>query len=559
MKKLSLLLLFFITLITSLFPRQPTLAAELCLYERYGQGLAKDNIYGKTWKGQIFTPSIDHIVQLVRLNLKKEGNPLGNVVVSIRETDGNGRPKGEDLASASIPCSSLTEMMTWYDFNLGSGYDLKAGTRYAICWRAPNATSSNAVWYAVNTSGAYSGGWVVQSYHGGTSWTDLPTYDAVFEELGEGVPPPLPPPVADPKIIGYIQGSKIAQNVFNVLKLEQLTHLVYTFVEVRSAKDPTLVCGWGWDYISQCVAAGHGKGVKVLVSLYGSPGLELDAIVKSDALRASLVTNIKNMVMTYNLDGVDIDWESGEPQAEMDKLITDLYAVLHPLNKLITISASWYRHDVSLAVSDYVDFFSLLTYGMNQPHPLPYMSLYDDSVAAMNLWADAGYDRTKILMGIPFYASDSDGNVTTYGTVVDVLNPDPGQNQASISSISGVTVDGGVLWWNGINLAKQKVTYVKTNGFGGVMLYSIEEDKLNDSRSLLQNIYNEMYPTEITPPAVIKSDVNNDGVVNILDIISVVQNLHQSVTIDLIEKDVNNDGNIDILDIILIDQHFIEL
>jgi hypothetical protein len=161
---------------------------SVSLYESYTASNDQDNLYGAAWKGQTFTPAITHTISKISLPLLRQGSPSGNVVVSIRKTDANGLPTGGDLATGSIACSTLTTAwnpITWYDFNLGSGYQLEAGTKYALLIRAPSMTTSIYYWY--NTAGTYSKGEVLYSNNGGTSWAKGGSYsgwDAAFKEWG---------------------------------------------------------------------------------------------------------------------------------------------------------------------------------------------------------------------------------------------------------------------------------------------------------------------------------------------------------------------------------------
>lgn len=300
-------------------------------------------------------------------------------------------------------------------------------------------------------------------------------------------------------IVGYISDWSLERVSLSNIKLKQLTHLIYTDIQVTSAADPTLKTSNGWDYLDQCVKAGHTNGVKVLASLYGPPGGELDAVVNSDILRPALINNILAMVREYDLDGIDIDWESDEPQSDMDRMIIDLHGILHPMNKIIAVAASAYHFDMSLTVSSLVDLIDVMTYDMsNNVHSYPYHSLYDDSVAAMQMWVNGGYAKDKLLMGVPFYGKDNRETVARYVDIVNDLNPDSGQNEANINSIQvwdGIVnpVRGGVVWWNGIDLAKQKAAWVKSENLGGIMCFEVGDDKLNDDRSLLQNIYFELF------------------------------------------------------------------
>ena len=102
---------------------------------------------------------MSHTATNVRLLLQKVGNPAGRVVVSIRATDAGGLPTGKDLATGTISTAAISAAVPgWYEFDLGAGAALTAGTRYAICMQAPEASSSgsvNTIYYGVDTSNPY--------------------------------------------------------------------------------------------------------------------------------------------------------------------------------------------------------------------------------------------------------------------------------------------------------------------------------------------------------------------------------------------------------------------
>jgi hypothetical protein len=170
-------------------------------YESYKTINNQDNLVGTVWKGQSFTPSVSHYITKVRLPLLRVGNPAGNVTVGIRKTDANGLPTGSDLTTGSIPCANLIAAWsptTWYDINLTTAYKLEAGTKYAIIISATSASSTNMVYYHVNTAGTYAGGQLVYSSDNGTIWKTGGNYagwDVAFEEWGTAIDLPTLTPV----------------------------------------------------------------------------------------------------------------------------------------------------------------------------------------------------------------------------------------------------------------------------------------------------------------------------------------------------------------------------
>jgi len=173
----------------------PVLATPPHLYESYNTGDdSNNNMYGSNWYAQTFTPSVAHKIASVKLKLYRSGSP-GTVTVSIRATDGNGHPTGSDLCSSTINGDTLTTSSSgaWYEITLGSGYDLSAGTKYAIVVRSPNGNWSNRLyWRRDRSSPTYAGGCRESSTNNGSTWSSSTTRDMMFEEWGNRAPVATP-------------------------------------------------------------------------------------------------------------------------------------------------------------------------------------------------------------------------------------------------------------------------------------------------------------------------------------------------------------------------------
>lgn len=158
------------------------------LYEYYNTGDdTSQSFYSVNWAAQTFTPATAHKITSVKLKLFRGGSP-GTVTVSIRATDENGHPNGEDLCSGTIDGNTLTTDIDgeWYEITLGDGYNLDADTKYAIVVRAPDGSIGNIVsWRFDSTSPTYAGGNFEYSVNSGSSWTSYTDYDFMFEDWGE--------------------------------------------------------------------------------------------------------------------------------------------------------------------------------------------------------------------------------------------------------------------------------------------------------------------------------------------------------------------------------------
>jgi len=137
------------------------------------------------WYGQTFTPSTAHTITSVKVSIHKAGSPTGNINCSIKATDADGLPTGDDLATSSVDVSTLGTSSSWIEFDLGSGAELSANTTYALLlWSNDFADPNEVHWDRDATSPTYTGGNQVASTDDGATWTANTTDDCYFEEWG---------------------------------------------------------------------------------------------------------------------------------------------------------------------------------------------------------------------------------------------------------------------------------------------------------------------------------------------------------------------------------------
>lgn len=170
--------------------------ATLFEYYNTGDDDVGSSAYGLNWVAQSFTPVTSHKITKVKLKLGRMGSP-GTVTVSIRATS-SGLPTGDDLCFGTTDGDTLIDFLVnpecgWREITLGAGYNLVAGTQYAICWRAPSGDASNKIRPRSDTTNpTYTRGTTLDSYDGGSSWEVYPDWreeEYMFEEWGDPVSP----------------------------------------------------------------------------------------------------------------------------------------------------------------------------------------------------------------------------------------------------------------------------------------------------------------------------------------------------------------------------------
>jgi len=167
----------------------PALADSPEEFESYATGVDVDfPVYGPNWYAQTFTiDPASHSIYSVRLLLYREATP-GTLTISIKATDGAGKPTGLDLASATIDGDTLSTSTSgvWYELVFDPPTSGDYDTVYAIVAKAPAATSTADCvdWRADGSSGSYAGGSKFASTDSGLSWTADTDDDFYFEVWG---------------------------------------------------------------------------------------------------------------------------------------------------------------------------------------------------------------------------------------------------------------------------------------------------------------------------------------------------------------------------------------
>jgi hypothetical protein len=151
------------------------------------------SIYGTSWRAQTFTTTSAYLTTAVALYGWKYGSP-GNVTVSIRAVDDDGKPTGDDLCYITVSDDVLSALptMAWHTFTFSSSHALDDDTQYAIIIRAPSGNGGNYYAPFGYSSSGYAGGGSVNG--DGSIWGEVSaTKDINFRVYGEEIPLPGKP------------------------------------------------------------------------------------------------------------------------------------------------------------------------------------------------------------------------------------------------------------------------------------------------------------------------------------------------------------------------------
>lgn len=211
-----------------------------------------------------------------------------------------------------------------------------------------------------------------------------------------------------------------------------MTHINYAFGHVNGTFDGVRIDNP--DRLRRIVALKKKNSqLKVLLSVGGWGSGRFSEMAASDDNRMSFAKSCRNVVDTFGLDGIDIDWEyptqssAGISSSPADirnysLLMRDLRLQLD--DKLLTCA--------TVANGDYIDFKScigyidmvnVMSYDMGNP-PYHHSALYPSEIsgwmtasAAIDSHLKAGVPRDKLVMGMPLYGRGKLGYTTQPDTV----------------------------------------------------------------------------------------------------------------------------------------------
>ena len=273
------------------------------------------------------------------------------------------------------------------------------------------------------------------------------------------------------KVVGYITP---AANI-DAIDFSLLTHVNYSFLIPR-ANGTTRPFG-APNHLRAVVAEAKKHDVKVLIAVGGwGWDKEFETLAADPVIRAKLAKRVAEFCATYQLDGVDIDWEypnAGASTAHFAALAIAFRSAL-PAGALVTAAVLADATDaegISTDAVGHLDFINLMAYdGPRDDHSSYVMA--ERSIAS---WLARGVDPEKLVLGVPFYGRP--GNAT-YRTLL--------ANDPATASGDRVLFNGVEQNYNGPATIQRK-TELALQLVGGIMIWKLSQDA-RGSDSLLRVI-----------------------------------------------------------------------
>ena len=182
----------------------------------------------------------------------------------------------------------------------------------------------------------------------------------------------------------------------------------------------------------------HNNGIKVWAMISNESMIETTSEIMNDyALRNKLINNIVGLVVKYNLDGINIDFENMymEDKAMFNRFLIELEPRLNEMGKALSVdvtapdgSETWsmcFDRNTISEVADYIIFMAYDQYGAS--------STKEGTTAGCD-WVEAnvtkflgqeGVDPDKLVLAVPFYTrlwKEANGKISS--DTVDLKNVD---------------------------------------------------------------------------------------------------------------------------------------
>ncbi len=146
------------------------------------------------------------------------------------------------------------------------------------------------------------------------------------------------------------------------------------------------------------------------------------AVFNNEEARETLIRNIVDIVKDYNLDGINIDFESmkSEDKYLFTQFLRELYPILKSMGKKLSVDVYFTDYIDRSGVGKACDYVMLMGYDQRGAWSKSEGSISEISWVEKNvksLIEDSNIDSRKIILGVPFYTRlwkiDSDNNLTS--------------------------------------------------------------------------------------------------------------------------------------------------
>ena len=374
------------------------------------------------------------------------------------------------------------------------------------------------------------------------------------------------------KVIGYLPYWKY--DSYPDLNYDLLTEINYFSAELDSYGN--IIDDHNWSTIAFVdYAQERGVKVKLCATLFGSN--ELSTLLSSQSNRQNAINNLLLRVLERGADGIDIDFEL-LPSTQRSNLVTfmhELSTTFHefiedPIISMATPAIDWsnawdYNELAEITDALFIMGYNYFYAGSSEAGPISPLGgyFYDIDYTIDDYLIKTNNQRDKLILGLPYYGYDwpvldniinsettSQGIAKTYeqATAMQQVYGNNYSNESNAPWITYNTTNWHQCWYEDSLSISSKYRYAKNNNLAGVGIWALGYD---DNSTKMWGSISDQFNN------LLSGDINNDGIINVVDIVSLV---NQIISDNYNSPyDLNSDNIINILDVIILVNIILEL
>ena len=327
-------------------------------------------------------------------------------------------------------------------------------------------------------------------------------------------------------VFGFLPDWEYNSGAHNNMHYDLLTHIAAFNFKASSSGAIANPSGWPW---TDVINAAHGAGTKVIMTVNNFSASEINTLLTNNTSKNNLFNNIKNTISTYQLDGVNIDFEglnSSDRGSILNSFLSDLTNFIHTElpGKEVSFdgpAVNWSGWNLD-GLAQSVDHVFIMAYDYNggwstntgAVSPLTHPS--GGICLTKTLSNDYSIPKSnypeKLILGVPYYGkhwktstSSAGSSVTSYvgstfyrSTVTDAVNHGGfiWDNNSQTPWYRWSSGGWNQIWADNETSLSKKYDLALTENLGGVGIWALNYD---GNRSELWDLINTKFGGGTTP------------------------------------------------------------
>ena len=327
-------------------------------------------------------------------------------------------------------------------------------------------------------------------------------------------------------VFGFLPDWEYNSGAHNNMHYDLLTHIAAFNFEASSNGAISNPSGWPW---TDVINSAHGAGTKVIMTVNNFDATDIHNLLTNSTAKNALFNNIKNTISTYQLDGVNIDFEGVNTEDRGDvvnSFMADLTSYIHTElpGKEVSFdgpAVNWGGWKLD-GLTQSVDYVFIMAYDYNggwssntgAVSPLTHPSggicltktLNNDYSVPLSKYPE------KLILGVPYYGKHWETTTSSPGSSITSYVGSTFYRTA----VTDAANNGGFIWdndsqtpwfkwnsggWNQVwqdnepSIAK-KYDLALTENLGGVGIWALNYD---GNKTELWDLINTKFNSGVTP------------------------------------------------------------